>query len=141
MTASNQAQKVQVGWGGLIALVALGWRWSYLIQSGRDPLVDVLPMSTDQASEAGSMLFTACLATWMRIADGSLLGLRDVQVVVGVINSLLVWRLATVLLGHRTGVVAGLFCPGLLLSGTACSWKAIVLESKVSNANLERKQS
>ena len=109
MTASNQAQKVQVGWGGLIALVALGWRWSYLIQSGRDPLVDVFPMSTDQASEAGSMLFTACLATWMRIADGSLLGLRDVQVVVGVINSLLVWRLATVLLGQRTGVVAGLF--------------------------------
>ncbi len=108
MTQSKCAQKAQVGWGGLIALVAVGWRWSHLVQSGRDPIVEVLWMTTDQTSEAGSMLFTACLATWTQIAGGTLVGLRGAQVVVGVINSLLVWRLATVLLGSRTGVVAGL---------------------------------
>ena len=109
MTGCARAQKAQLAWGGLIALVALGWRWSFLVQSDRDPVVEVLWMATGQTSEAGNVLFTAALATWKQIADGSLLGLRDVQVVVGVINSLLVWRLATVLLGHRTGVVAGLF--------------------------------
>ena len=108
MTQNECAQKTQVGWGALIAMVALGWRWSHLVQSGRDPVAEVLWMTSDQTSEAGSMLFSTCLAIWTQMAGGALVGLRDVQVVVGVINSLLVWRLATVLLGRRTGVVAGL---------------------------------
>ncbi len=98
-----------------IGLVALLWRVVYLWQVGQDPL--------SAAAQADGM--------WSQwgVSQGVLIGL---QLGIGVVNCLLVWKLAATLLDHGVGFLAGAMAacygPSIYMEGQvgAGSWAAFL---------------